>query len=477
MATIEGLERQLEELTALRYMYPNPGEFTVDEDMLLLASAAVQGHVPVEDVGGPLSVSIRLPLEESESATLHATLPPEYPSVAPTVSISCTCVGADAIEIIRCRVEDAAAEAANQDREALAELLFALQEEAERLWREQRQSQLAARAQEGCVLRAPVPADSSCSKVIMVWFHHIKCLQKRRDIVSLARSSGLAGFCKPGFPGVVVVEGNAEHADNFVDALRHMRWQAMDVRWEATRRLHFGTEGLPTPFTELGEAAMGEAAAICGGAMLLVPFRTAILKLGTSNNGLHEPPAQSSLSSSSRSPPLSGKRPMGAAASIENDCGSFEEADDEHPHECVVHIDHMNDRSGYSKRLGKWSAQLGLGGRLFHGVGGGGGRSRGALLVLHGVQRGTRAFLQRLRTQTVDVDRSGRPCRERQATVLWQRPLADGRAPFEGWGAFDCADMEELRQCLEDAGGFVGTAVDDVIKQTVITVGVGSGSV
>lgn len=35
----------------------------------------------------------------------------------------------------------------------------------------------------------------------MVWFHHIKALEKRKFIVSRARDLGVRGYSKPGFPG------------------------------------------------------------------------------------------------------------------------------------------------------------------------------------------------------------------------------------------------------------------------------------
>ena len=56
--------------------------------------------------------------------------------------------------------------------------------------------------------------------VRLIWFHHIKSLEKRKDIISMARRSGLRGLCKPGFPGVVAIEGADDECNAFVDALR-----------------------------------------------------------------------------------------------------------------------------------------------------------------------------------------------------------------------------------------------------------------
>lgn len=72
-------------------------------------------------------------------------------------------------------------------------------------------------------------------------------------------------------------------------------------------------------------------------------------------------------------------------------------------------------------------------------------------------------WLQRLRTQLVDVDKSGRPCKERQASVRWQGPLATAnnapRTPADAaaaaataasrWEVVECGgDEAELRAAL-----------------------------
>ena len=38
----------------------------------------------------------------------------------------------------------------------------------------------------------------------LVWLHHLKSLAKRKLIVQWCRELGLAGACKPGFPGAAV---------------------------------------------------------------------------------------------------------------------------------------------------------------------------------------------------------------------------------------------------------------------------------
>ena len=41
----------------------------------------------------------------------------------------------------------------------------------------------------------------------LIWFHHILSTTKRKAIVKWAAELELGGFSKPGYPGVLIVEG------------------------------------------------------------------------------------------------------------------------------------------------------------------------------------------------------------------------------------------------------------------------------
>lgn len=120
----------------------------------------------------------------------------------------------------------------------------------------------------------------------LIWFHHIKSLEKRKSIVAWARAARLAGFCKPGFPGVLAAEGDEAALGDFVHRLRALRWQAMDVRFAESAATPPSDGSLPLPFRELCEGAMGEAAALCAAASLGDVFRSAVLKVGGSGGAV-----------------------------------------------------------------------------------------------------------------------------------------------------------------------------------------------
>lgn len=76
---------------------------------------------------------------------------------------------------------------------------------------------------------APRPKESAvvCA---LIWFHHIKSFTKRKHILSSAQELDIRGFCKPGFPGIIVCEGLESDVADFISSIRQLKWQAMSVR-------------------------------------------------------------------------------------------------------------------------------------------------------------------------------------------------------------------------------------------------------
>ena len=255
----EALERQLLEIECLSAMF-SPDEITTDAEAVLRAKAASSGDIPLDDEVGCLSVSVSLSLGDGDDrATLHATLPRAYPASAPVIEVSCTCLAPAAHAIVCAAVEAAAQEAAEADRESLADLCLAMQQAAIGAQQEQQHAQRSSQQQQQHKQTAADASASSARGTRIIWFHHIKSLevrvwrvtlsamkpftlifdvrqcdilcpmpnrfsslQKRKEIVASARTLRLCGFCKPGFPGVIVCMGADTDCDAFVLSLIHI---------------------------------------------------------------------------------------------------------------------------------------------------------------------------------------------------------------------------------------------------------------
>ena len=65
---------------------------------------------------------------------------------------------------------------------------------------------------------------------LWLYMHHIYSKTKRRDILDVAGQLNLTGFCLPGKPGVVCVEGEEGVTRHFFSVLRRWNWKSITCR-------------------------------------------------------------------------------------------------------------------------------------------------------------------------------------------------------------------------------------------------------
>jgi len=75
-------------------------------------------------------------------------------------------------------------------------------------------------------------------KFAIIWSHHLLATSKRKDIIEWSDELGLWGISKPGYPGVIIVEGLEEYVDQFLKRIKSLNWQALSVRHEEVRQFH-----------------------------------------------------------------------------------------------------------------------------------------------------------------------------------------------------------------------------------------------
>ena len=63
-----------------------------------------------------------------------------------------------------------------------------------------------------------------------LYMHHIYSQTKRRNILALADELELSGFCLPGKPGVVCIEGTVRKTNEFYSVLRRWNWKSIACR-------------------------------------------------------------------------------------------------------------------------------------------------------------------------------------------------------------------------------------------------------
>lgn len=90
----------------------------------------------------------------------------------------------------------------------------------------------------------------------------------------------------------------------------------------------------------------------------------------------------------------------------------------------IARIDHMRNEMKYFKTLRSWASELELGGRVVNAG------LHAIYVILVGSTDRLSEFLRRWRTQNVDVDSQGKPCKEKLLSTLCQQSLDE---PLPAW--------------------------------------------
>ena len=125
-----------------------------------------------------------------------------------------------------------------------------------------------------------------------IYSHHIIAEGKRRAVMEWAVQCNLGGFCKIGWPGVIVVEGPESGCVQYVAALTRLRWKQIVVRGEETIP---GTADdsiddmrlIPRGMREFGPNDMSEMAAACKSCGCEALFLSAIKIKPSAEKGDH----------------------------------------------------------------------------------------------------------------------------------------------------------------------------------------------
>lgn len=83
----------------------------------------------------------------------------------------------------------------------------------------------------------------------------------------------------------------------------------------------------------------------------------------------------------------------------------------------VARLDHMRNEQKYLKLLRSWAKEFSIAGKVVK-TG-----SRNITVVLLGKNRAIAEYARRWRTQNVDIDSRGRPCKEKMMTVLYHQSI------------------------------------------------------
>ncbi|KAI2507618.1 Protein of unknown function (DUF1115) [Fragilaria crotonensis] len=292
---MEQIERAVLEIEALQAIYED--KFTVYSKTKLHDTqiALAQYHedpqtqqlhceshfaIPELEIGlGIIDMDHRHSSDNDTMLQLHFCLPPGYPESSPArVRLShCVKFSKKVQDDLCVQLNEKAHELIGH--EAILLLVQELQEVLDQLSTQDNTSQpdteylsRSATATAGTtatttsVLEGPATLHKVDLERRWIWAHHILDPARRKSIVKEALDLGLGGYLKPGYPGIVVVEGDASACEEFVHWIKgnKSRPGGFGRNWghHVKGELRIIDRILLTPFRELDEG-MKELGALC----------------------------------------------------------------------------------------------------------------------------------------------------------------------------------------------------------------------
>lgn len=152
--------------------------------------------------------------DDGSSATIRCRMPSGYPKTTATVAL----ISLDGLrrtyrDDIAKKLNERAAESASTGQEAVLEIIDYFKELVAHFAECD-----AANDTNNTGAADPSGADEGSSQWgrRWIWVHHVTNKTRCKSIVEEARHLNLRGFLKPGYPGIVCIEGNGHKCDEYV---------------------------------------------------------------------------------------------------------------------------------------------------------------------------------------------------------------------------------------------------------------------
>lgn len=105
----------------------------------------------------------------------------------------------------------------------------------------------------------------------------------------------------------------------------------------------------------------------------------------------------------------------------------------------LIKLDHMRNRPRYLKLISRWVEELTLNGRIFF-------LGNLIFILITGKCENVKKYLCRHKTCNVDVDSSGKPCKERMMNVLMQKESSSNDFRMFDFQEVECQSPLELKE-------------------------------
>ena len=230
----ENLELQLSEVEMLRSMYPEEEEFKVDEQVLADIEEFCSEKTDEKPTGLNFSLTLQVDIngegnsEKQNTIGLSCYFPQEYPNSKPEFFARSQSLDRDTQRELNESLNSHISTLESGELCTLPAIqwiqdnggMYIIKSHSKRTpTKDSKQQENENRNKEnGIFLR------------MWLYMHHIYSKTKRKDILQWASDYNLTGFCLPGKPGVVCLEGNECNVEEYFSRLRRLNWKKITCR-------------------------------------------------------------------------------------------------------------------------------------------------------------------------------------------------------------------------------------------------------
>ncbi|KAM3930617.1 RWD domain-containing protein 2A isoform 2-T2 [Leptodactylus fuscus] len=216
----ECLQLQLLEMEMLLSMFPNKEDMVINGvNLLSIVRRYLEGRY--ESLPPSIDFYVFVKIEDlKEKAELHVSLPHTYPTMEPQLFVRSTAL--DKLQhndLNKCL----AAYITSLDRGELC-ITNAIQ------WLTDNISSYVEKSKHINGNGAALKTCSTTFHRMWIYSHHIYRQELRKKILDCAKRLNLTGFCLTGKPGVICVEGEKDHCEEFWRDIRYPNWKHISCK-------------------------------------------------------------------------------------------------------------------------------------------------------------------------------------------------------------------------------------------------------
>jgi len=224
----ENFDMQISEVEILQSMFPGQNELKIDPSIIheVVDWVNMESETMKEQLMPNLiDFSLNIPVEKNKIEVV-ITLPAEYPKYClPEVYVRSNELGRNSQKQINDDIGDYLENETIAEEPCVVGLVSWLQENSESYFKKQISNQEECKKTVG---------SSKSEKFLRNWIysHHIYSKIKRKNILDMAGEFQLTGFCLPGKPGVICVEGYKNNVDDWWSIVRNWNWKKIGVKFQ-----------------------------------------------------------------------------------------------------------------------------------------------------------------------------------------------------------------------------------------------------